>query len=279
VLWQQLSGLAASVPGYVNAVEDQLRPHLVGFLKSFGSKDIETAKSALGNLSGTAMVVGGNLAKHVLESGLAVMNLLSLILITPIVIFYLLRDWHKLIARFDALLPLPYADTIREQLAIIDKTMAGFVRGQLTVCMMLGVFYAVCLSVLGLKFAIVIGLLTGLLAIVPYAGIVLGALVGMSVGYFQFEDWSAVAAVGGIFAIGQFIEGNFVTPKLVGDKVGLHPVWIIFGMLAGGTLFGFVGIFLAIPITAIIGVLLRFAVRQYLRSTLYTGAPTSVGRR
>ena len=147
--------------------------------------------------------------------------------------------------------------------------LAGFVRGQLTVCVLLGAFYATGLSLAGLKFGILIGLGTGILIILPYVGALFGTVVGLGVAFFQFDSYQDVGMVLAVFLVGQALEGYWMTPRLVGRSVGLHPVWIIFGMLAGGALFGFVGVFLAVPTTAVIGVFIRFAISRYLESDYY----------
>jgi predicted PurR-regulated permease PerM len=207
-----------------------------------------------------------------MQSSFAVVNLLSLIFITPVVAFYLLKDWDRIITKIDHLLPREFAPVVRQQIAEVDSTLAGFIRGQTNVCLFLATFYAIGLSLTGLKFGIIIGIITGFFAILPYVGIAFGLTLGISVAFFQFTDHYSVLYVLFVFMIGQFIEGNFITPRLVGEKVGLHPVWIIFGMLAGATLFGFVGILIAVPITAVIGVFVRFIIKQYLDSKLYHGA-------
>jgi predicted PurR-regulated permease PerM len=169
----------------------------------------------------------------------------------------------------DALLPRRHAATIREQLVEIDRTIAGFVRGQLNVMVILGSIYALGLTLSGLNYGAVIGLIAGLLIIIPYAGTFIGATLALSIAFVQFETLTEIAPVAVTFMIGQALEGYYLTPKLVGSKVGLHPVWVIFGMLAGGALFGFVGVLLAVPVSAVIGVLIRFAVSRYLESDLY----------
>ena len=158
---------------------------------------------------------------------------------------------------------------MREQAAEIDRTLAAFVRGQATVCLLLGAFYAIGLSLVGLDFGLVVGLATGLVSFVPYFGMALGLAVGLAIAFAQFSDWVPIALVGAVFAAGQVIEGNFLTPRLVGERVGLHPVWVIFAVLAGGSLIGFTGVILSIPIAATIGVLVRFAVARYRQSRLY----------
>ncbi len=278
VIANQFSGLVSALPDYIVAFEHSYGEQIKERLGGLGAEQMEHIKTAINNISGTAIKLGGDLVANVFLSGMALINLLSLVLITPIVAFYILRDWDYIIERIDSLLPLKYAHTIREQMTIIDATLAGFIRGQINVCLLLGTYYAIGLSLAGLKFGIVIGLATGFLVIFPYVGLMLGMSIGLGVAFFQFDDIQSVLIVLAVFVTGQIVEGYFITPKLVGEKVGLHPVWIIFGMLAGAALFGFVGILLAIPITAIIGVLTRFAIKQYQASSYYNDAPQSAGK-
>jgi predicted PurR-regulated permease PerM len=155
--------------------------------------------------------------------------------------------------------------------------MAGFIRGQGTVCLLLGIFYAVALSLVGLKFGLVIGLMAGLLSFIPYIGALVGGLMAIGVGLVQFwPDYASILTVVGVFVVGQFIEGNFLSPKLVGGSIGLHPVWLMFALFAFGYLFGFVGLLLAVPMAAAAGVLVRFALNKYLVSKLYRGVPSDV---
>lgn len=277
ITYEQLSGLLQEIPHYINSLRAQYGRQfdiLVGHLVANGTDPETTGTINTNELinkvsSGDVVGFAGNLAGGLLKSGATILNLLSLLLITPVVGFYLLRDWDMIVERIDALLPVEHRETIRLQVNKIDAVLNGFIRGQTLVILMLGAFYAIGLSIVGLKFGILVGLLTGLLTIIPYAGVLFGMVLGAGIALFQFHDWVHVGIVLGIFALGQFIEGNFVTPKLMGERVGLHPAWIIFGMLAGGALFGFVGILLAVPITAVIGVLVRFAIEKYRESSLY----------
>lgn len=272
IITTQLAGLITAIPGYVADFERQYADQLSERLGGLKLIDMNQVRDTTSNISGVLIKLIGNFLTGILHSGMAVVHVLSLVLITPIVAFYLLRDWDRITARLDGYLPRNEADTIREQLAIIDRTLAGFLRGQLNVCLILGTFYAVGLSLVGLKFGILIGLATGFLVIFPYVGLMLGMLTGLSVAFFQFDTIQPVFTVFGVFVLGQIMEGYFITPKLVGEKVGLHPVWIIFGMLSGAALFGFVGILLAVPVTAVIGVLIRFALQHYLNSHYYQGS-------
>jgi predicted PurR-regulated permease PerM len=176
----------------------------------------------------------------------------------------MLRDWDKFILKADSFLPDDYAETIKNIAKEIEIILSGFFRGQLNVCLLLGCFYAVGLSIVGLNSGILIGLTAGLLTFIPYVGAFVGMLIGIFMGYLQFDaDWSAIGKVAGVFLLGQFLEGNFVSPKLIGDKVKLHPVWMLFGMLAGASLMGPIGVVLAVPLTAIIGVFVRHVIEHY----------------
>jgi len=183
-----------------------------------------------------------------------------------------LLDWDNMVARIDELLPRDHAETIRALAREINEVMAGFLRGQGLLCLFLGVFYAVSLTVVGLRFGLVIGIVTGILSFIPYLGTITGFVTAVSLACFQFwPDYTMIGLVIGIFIFGQFIEGNFLQPKLVGSKVHLHPVWVMFAILAFGTLFGFVGALIALPVTAALGVITRFAIARYEHSKLYLG--------
>jgi len=163
-------------------------------------------------------------------------------------------------------------ETVRQLAREIDAAIGGFLRGQLGVCLVLGCYYAIALMLVGLDFALLIGLIAGLITFVPYIGSMTGLMIAVSVAIAQFwPDWKWITLVVAIFLVGQFIEGNIVSPKLVGERVGLHPVWLIFAMFAFGYLFGFVGLLIAVPLGAAIAVLLRFGLRQYFASPLYMG--------
>lgn len=212
-------------------------------------------------------VVGG-----LLSGGLAVVNVVALLSVTPLVAFYLLRDWPRVVAEVDDWLPRDHAADIREQVGKIDAVLAGFARGSAIVCLVQALFYAIALTAVGLEFGFVIGLSAGLVSFIPYVGALFGFLSSVGVGLYQFwPDWVRVLAVGSIFFAGQFLQDYLLTPRLVGDQVGLHPLWVIFGVLAGGALFGFVGVLLAVPACAVIGVLVRWALARYKTSPLYLG--------
>jgi predicted PurR-regulated permease PerM len=172
----------------------------------------------------------------------------------------------------DTWLPVPQRETVRAIARDIDKAIAGFVRGQATVCLILGTFYAVGLTMIGLNFGALIGMTAGFLSFIPYVGSLTGLILSVGVAIVQFwPDWHWILATLAIFVLGQFVEGNILSPKLVGASVGLHPVWLMFALLAFGSLFGFVGLLLAVPLAAAVGVIARHALRQYMASPLYHG--------
>ena len=214
-----------------------------------------------------------NAVGGLLQSGIALLNLVSLLFVTPVVTFYMLRDWDRMVATVDSWLPLSQRDTIRVIARDIDSAIAGFIRGQAMVCLILGGFYAVGLSLIGLNFGVLIGLTAGMLSFIPFVGSITGLILSVGVAIVQFwPDWTWIAATLGVFAFGQFVEGNILSPKLVGASVGLHPVWLMFALLAFSSLFGFVGLLLAVPLAAAVGVIARYALGRYMDSPLYRGS-------
>ncbi len=207
-----------------------------------------------------------------LQGSLALFNSLALLFLTPVVTFFLLRDWNEMIAGVEELLPRQDAPTIKEIAHDIDETISGYLRSTLIVLVIVSAFYMVALGAIGLNYGLVIGLAAGLISFVPYLGSTSGFLVSGGVALSQFwPDYTMVALVCGVFVLGQLVEGNVLTPKIVGDKVGLHPVWMLFALIASGYLFGFTGLLIAVPMAAAIGVLVRFAVRKYYGSPMYEG--------
>ena len=271
VLEQQVVTFVQRLPAYVMALTDKLKPLVAELHHRLSPDDIEKLQSSVGSYAGTAVGWAVSLVKGVLTGGIAFMSILSLLFITPVVTFYLLRDWHLVVDTVDGWLPRHHADIIRFELKEIDRTLAGFVRGQATVCMVLAAYYGIGLTLTGLDLGLMIGLGTGMGAFVPYVGMLIGLIASLGLAIAQGAEWHLLAGVGVVFLFGNMLEGNFLTPKLVGDRVGLHPVWIIFSLLAGGALFGFVGILLAVPAASVIGVLTRFALEHYMTSSLYHG--------
>lgn len=265
----QAIALVEAAPGYVATVTDWLTTRFPELLDE-GS----ALRQQIGELGTALQARAGELVNTVLTSALGVINVVLIVIIVPVVTFYLLLDWDRMVARIDDLLPRQHAPTIRDLARECNRTLSAFVRGQANVCLILGVFYMVALSLVGLNFGLVVGALAGLLTFIPYLGALIGGVLAIGLALFQFwGDWVWVVAVWAIFQGGQFVEGNFLTPKLVGESVGVHPVWLLFALAAFGALFGFVGVLVAVPVAAVLGVLVRFAVRRYKDSRLYRGAP------
>lgn len=272
ILQDQVSGAVKLVPAIIDRMQVLITPVMQELREDFTPETIADLKKAAGNYAGTMFKWLSEFITQVWSGGLAVLNLISLILITPLVAFYQLRDWDHIVAKVDGWLPRDYADTIREQVKKIDETLAGFVRGQASVCLVLAVVYAIGLSLAGLKAGLLIGIAAGALAVIPYIGAAVSFIIGVGLAVAQFQqDWVSILMVAGVFGIGQTLESYFLTPKLVGGRVGLSPIWIIFAMLAGGALFGLTGVLIALPVAAIAGVLVRFALEQYMESDLYHG--------
>jgi predicted PurR-regulated permease PerM len=231
-----------------------------------------TVRKSLDGLGTAISERGGQLLNSALTSAASLLNIVVLFVIVPVVAVYMLLDWDRMIARADKLLPRDHAPVIRQLAHEIDTTMAGFIRGMGTVCLTLGTYYAISLMLVGLQFGLVVGFVAGLLTFIPYVGALVGGALAIGLALFQFwGDWPWIAAVAGIFMIGQVAEGNFLTPKLVGESVGLHPVWLILALTVFGALFGFVGMLVAVPMAAALGVIVRFVANQYQNSRLYQG--------
>ena len=279
VLQDQVLGFVGRLPAYIDRARELLIPLVDRLLIRFELGTMgDVREMALGFAENVVGGLGGAL-RGLWSRGLAIFNVLGLIFITPIVTFYLLRDWDHILARIDAIWPRHHAETVRRQLDLIDQAMAGFVRGQATVAATLGTIYGIGWSLAGLEFGLVIGLGTGVLAFVPYVGAAVGFLTALLVGFLQFglEQPMPLGIIIGVFVAGQSLDASFLTPKLVGGRVGLHPVWVIFALLAGGTLFGFVGVLIAVPTAAAIGVMVRFAAEQYRASALYSHPDSDIG--
>ncbi len=259
--------LVQAAPEYFNTFQTFITARFPGIWPEGGSFATWGSEVAdrVSELAGTALPA-------LLGSMSSVLGVIVTLLIVPVVTFYLLLDWHAMIAHLDSLLPRDHARTIRQLAAEIDATLAGFLRGQGLVTLILGTFYAVALVSVGLPYGLVIGLMAAVLSIIPYLGVFVGGLTAIGVAAMTFWDqpiW--IGAVAAIFAFGQMVEGNVLQPKIVGGSVGLHPVWLLLALSVFGAVFGFVGLIVAVPLAAAVGVLARFAVAQYRASGLYTG--------
>lgn len=267
-LLQQIANALTAAPSYFESLRVFVHTHFPTV-----AEDNSALQSAVENLRSRADEWSVAVLKGLWTGGLAVVDFVSVAVITPVVAFYLLYDWDRMVTWIDDALPRQHQATIRKLMVQLDKTMAGFVRGQLSVCAILGSFYAIALSVLGLPFGLLIGAFSGLISFIPFVGSILGGItsIGLAVVHF-WGEWGTIAAVAAVFATGQMVEGNFLSPKLVGDNVGLHPVWLLFALSAFGTLFGFVGLLIAVPAASAIGVFGRFFLDQYKEGRLYLGS-------
>jgi predicted PurR-regulated permease PerM len=270
LLVQQGAALISHIPGYFKRVQGLLVDSNFPWLSWLGSGDDKNkAVSELVSQAATWLL---SFSYSLWTGGKALVSFASILIVMPVVTFYMICDWHRMVDAMDGWVPVRQRDTVRQLAREIDAAIGGFLRGQAGVCLLLGTSYAIALMLVGLDFALLIGLVAGLITFVPYIGSMTGLMIAASVAIAQFwPDWKRIVLVVVIFLVGQFVEGNVVSPKLVGERVGLHPLWMIFAMFAFGYLFGFVGLLLAVPLAAAIAVLFRFGMRQYLASPLYTG--------
>lgn len=267
---QQLVGLVERLPGYVTQLQALFSEWLPEIRERLGEERVAELETGLSQMLTNSIGIVGNIVSQVAQSGLTIVNALGLLIVTPVVAFYMLLDWDKMVERADALLPRAHRSEIKGVLEDIDRAMAGFIRGQSAVVLILAAFYATSLTLVGLNFGLAIGLAAGLFSFIPYVGFLIGFVLSMGVAFVQYwPDWVMVGIVLVIFLVGQFLEGNILYPKLVGSSIGVHAVWLMFALFAFALLFGAVGVLLAVPLAAITGVLVRYGVRKYKESSLY----------
>ena len=272
VLASQLADFIGRLPDYMSRLQALVTGVDAEWLSQRLGVDPASLRDGLNSLLTQAGGFISGLFSSILSSGKTLIDIAGLFVITPVVAFYMLLDWDKMVARVDSWVPRDHLGTVRQIALDIDRAVAGFVRGQGTVCIILGVFYAIGLTAVGLNFGLLIGLFAGLVSFIPYVGSLLGLVLSIGVALVQFwPEWHWVVAVAAIFFAGQFVEGNILQPNLVGKSVGLHPVWLMFALFAFGALFGFVGLLVAVPAAAAVGVLVRFGLSRYLASPLYRG--------
>ncbi|MDE2579642.1 MAG: AI-2E family transporter [Hyphomicrobiales bacterium] len=284
VLSRQLSGFVAALPqtiaklqSVLGSFSDRLAGSWIGEAMAraginLQGSDAPDVQKAIGDLMAEVVQRAGVFAKTLLSRGAALFSLLSLMVVTPIVAFYIIVDWNKMVSALRSLVPPRFRPDVREIAHEIDQALAGFVRGQSLVCLFLGLWYGVGLSLIGLNFGFLIGASAGVLSFIPYVGSLIALVVSAIVALVQgWPDWHMVAMAVGVVGVGQFLEGNFLSPYLVGHSVGLHPVWLMFALLAFGSLFGFTGLIIAVPAAAALGVILRFMIARYKETPFYTG--------
>jgi predicted PurR-regulated permease PerM len=277
VLQLEATELAQRAPAAFEYAREKIQAGLELAQERLAPEDVAKLKDMAGGWAGEVAGWAVRVVQEILTSSFAIANILSLVIITPVVAFFLLRDWDRIIAQIDRWLPRRHAAVIREEARAVDRTLAGFVHGQFLVGLADAFYYGVALSLVGLPFAVIIGVIVGVLSFIPFLGFLLGLLLAIGLGLVQFGPTAPFLVVLGIFAVGSLLEQNVLSPRLVGKRINLHPVWVIFALLAFGTLFGFLGVLLALPAAAVIGVLVRFALARYLASPLYDAAHPSDG--
>jgi len=269
LIQSQVVALVAKVPALVKFLQGQLGRAMLILREQLPADQMAKLQDMVGAKLGEALAWIASLFQSLLTSSIAILNIVSLVVVTPIVTFLLLRDWEKMVAQIDAYLPRQSLSTVRQQARIVSETLVGFIHGQALVCLILALYYGTTLTFAGLDSGLALGLLIGVLAIIPILGGLTGFVLAVGLAASQYGTWREVITVCIIFAVGQTVEGNVLTPKLVGDRINLHPVWVMFALFAGATLFGFVGVVFAVPAAAVVGVLVRFALLRYRRSAVY----------
>jgi predicted PurR-regulated permease PerM len=275
----QVVQLVAKVPGLVTVLQAQIGNLMDLLQQHLAATEVAKIRDALAGKLGEAVTWLATAVQSVVTSSIAILNIISLVIVTPIVTFFLLRDWTAMVTMVDSYLPRRSLDTLRGLAQVISDTLVGFIHGQALICVILATYYTIALTAAGIESSLAVGVLIGVLAIIPILGVTTGFALSVGLTAAQYESWGKILVVVGIFVFGQLVEANVLTPKLVGDRVHLHPVWVIFALFAGGTLFGFVGVLLAVPAAAVVGVLIRFSLGRYRSSGLYDphqpdGGPT-----
>ncbi|HDY85454.1 hypothetical protein LCGC14_1122670 [marine sediment metagenome] len=269
LLSNQISSLVKSVPDYLSVLQSTVVPWLNSIGLPVGALDINTLKETVSKYGAEFGQVAGGIMSYIKGSGAAVLQMLTNLFLVPVITFYLLRDWDLMVARFRKLLPRRHASKVIELTLECDDMLAAFIRGQLMVMVALSTLYTIGLALIGLDLSLLLGIIAGLVSFVPYLGLIVGIGLAGTAAFLQFHEWFPVLMVVVVFSSAQMIEGTVLTPRFVGERIGLHPVAVIFAVLAGGQLFGFAGILLALPAATVFMVLLRYGLRRYLDSQLY----------
>ena len=269
LIQNQVITLIAKVPSFVTFVQDQFGRLMDLLQQKLPADQMSKLRDMVGTKLGEALSWLATLLQSLVTSSFAILNIVSLVIVTPVVTFFVLRDWEKLVVLVDDYLPRQSLATVRQQARIVSDMLVGFTHGQALVCLCLAIYYGTTLSFAGLDSGLALGLLIGVLAVIPILGGALGFVLALGLAASQYGTWREIIIVGIIFAVGQTVEGNFLTPKLVGDRIHLHPIWVMFALFAGANLGGFIGLLVAVPTAAVIGVLVRFALSRYRRSAVY----------
>ena len=267
--FSQISDFLSNLPEYVEKFMQKIKEYLEQAQEYIPALAVDNLESMWQDHQGESVKPLIKVVQKIAENGFALVNVLSLLLISPVVAFYMLRDWHDFTAKIFALVPKKHKKTVKDGIDAVNRIISGYLRGQLMVCVVLGSFYSFGLWLVGLKLGLLVGFVAGMISFIPYVGSISGFLIAMVLVVTQYGTLPKILAVIAVFGIGQFLEGNFLTPKLVGENIGLHPVWVMFALLAGGVLLGLLGMIIAVPVAACIGVLLRFMIRRYKTSAIY----------
>jgi predicted PurR-regulated permease PerM len=275
----QFTILLSRLPGYVGLARGFTEEMIARLQERLGPDFVnEKLRDLVGGQAGAMIDFVSAALRQVIGSGFAIFSVLTLVVVTPVVAFYLLRDWPIVVARIDGWLPHRYAGVLRAQAREVNRILSAWLRGQAMCCLALAVYYSLALTIVGLDLGLIVGLTAGFLSFIPYVGTITGAVSAILLALAQFPAWTGVIMVVAVFVLGQFLEGYVIYPRFLGDRVELHAVWVIFALFAGGAAFGFVGVLLAVPVAATIGVLCRFWLQRYLRSPLYLDPPTRLDR-
>jgi len=267
---QQISSLISKIPTYKYYIQTEVTPILIAKISAIDPAIADRIKSSLQTLISSIFSIITMLTNNIWFYTIATINKIALILLIPIILFYFLRDWSKMMSDLELLLPLQEKSKVREILFSINKLLSAYIRGQMNICLLLSCFYGIGLSMIGLELSILLGILSGILIIIPFIGTLISFILAIIIGYISFGLKIKLSYIILLYIIGNIIESYILTPKIIGDKIGLHPLWIMFSVFASGALFGFIGIFFAIPIAGIIKVLFLAGVQLYKASKIYT---------
>lgn len=269
MIYRESIQLAEAIPGYIDTLWEKLTPYSGWIQENFGNGNLQSYQDTIKQHIGNALQISTKVLGGLVQGGQVVAGLLSVIILTPIVAFFMMNEWPAMTKYVDSLIPRRNYKTVKNLLRDINLKVSGFVRGQLSVAVSLALIYAFALLIAGLNYGFLIGFMAGMLSIIPLVGSTVGLIVSIGIAWLQSGELTYVALIAAIFMIGQFVEGNILTPKLLGKNVGMHPLWILFAIMAGGSLLGLVGMFLAVPVTASAGVLLSFFIERYKDSPYY----------
>lgn len=266
---RELFILAAKMPAIIESWVNLMRPLLEKSTSEFGTPLPSDIKAQVTSHMGDIINWSIKLLTNILTNGLALANILSLTILTPVIMFYLLKDWPKLVTQIDQNIPKMYQQNVRFYANQVNITLSAYVRGQALVCFILMVLYSLSLWIIGVPHGFFLGIMTGFMSFIPYIGMLAGLLGTLAISLANFVSWGQIFMILLTFTVIGAIEGNFLSPRLIGEKVGLHPVWIIFSLLASATWFGFLGVLVALPLAAIIGVIVRILLQWYRSSSFY----------